>query len=593
MNRKLIVQAVASLFAGVALLAAGYLAGAHRAVPTNATPMDVSTPSSSSAMDKGDSQSGHKVLYWHDPMVPNQHFDKPGKSPFMDMQLQPVYADDGGGAGIKIDPGLQQDLGIRYATVHRRDIAQGFDAVGTTQFDESQADVVQSRVAGYIDRLYASAPMQRIAKGAPVASLFVPDWLAPQEEYLALKRSGMDSGLLQASRARMRAMSIPDGVIASLDRTGTAQTHIVLASPETGVVSELNVRDGAMVTPGQTLAKVAGLSKLWLIVEIPESLALDAHPGMNVDATFSGDPTRHFSGRIREILPGISTTSRTLQARLEIDNADGRLTPGMLMRVRVSGAKPVARLLVPSEAVITTGKRSVVIVRNGDGRLQPANVTVGNDIGNETEVLSGLNDGDTVVASGQFLIDSEASLKSVLPRIESATTSGAPVPEAANAMAGGAMAPAAANAMASGAMAPAAANAMASGTMTTAAANAMASGAMTTAAANAMASGAMTTAAASAMASDAMSPAATHATPTAAAMTYETTGKVEQITPEAMTFSHQPIPALGWPAMTMTFSKPAPDAFAGVKTGDTVHFVFRQSGDGYQLTKVEPAGGAK
>jgi Cu(I)/Ag(I) efflux system membrane fusion protein len=167
-------------------------------------------------------------------------------------------------------------------------------------------------------------------------------------------------------------------------------------------------------------------------------------------------------------------------------------------------------------------------------------VTVGNDIGNETEVLSGLNDGDTVVASGQFLIDSEASLKSVLPRIESATTSAAAVPEAASAMASGAMAPAAANAMAS----------------------------------------------------DAMSPAATHATPTAA-MTYDTTGKVEQITPEGMTFSHQPIPALGWPAMTMTFSKPAPDAFAGVKTGDTVHFVFKQSGDGYQLTKVDPAGGAK
>jgi Cu(I)/Ag(I) efflux system membrane fusion protein len=349
--------------------------------------------------------------------------------------------------------------------------------------------------------------------------------------------------LLQASRARMRAMSIPEGVIAGLDRTGAAQTHIVLASPETGVVSELNVRDGAMVTPGQTLAKVAGLSKLWLIVEIPEALALDAHPGMNVDATFSGDPTRHFSGRIREILPGISTTSRTLQARLEIDNADGRLTPGMLMRVRVSGAKPVMRLLVPSEAVITTGKRSVVIVRNSDGRLQPANVTVGNDIGNETEVLGGLNDGDTVVASGQFLIDSEASLKSVLPRIESATTSGASAPEAAS------------TTMASGAMAPGATGAMAG---------------------------------------DAMSPAETNATPAAAAaQTYETTGKVEQITPAGMTFSHQPIPALGWPAMTMTFSKPAPDAFAGVKTGDTVHFVFKQSGDGYQLTKVEPAGGAK
>lgn len=307
-------------------------------------------------------------------------------------------------------------------------------------------------------------------------------------------------------------MSIPDGIIASLDRTGRAQTHVVLTSPEAGVVSELNVRDGAMVAPGQTLAKIAGLSKLWLIVEIPEALALSVQPGMTVDATFAGDPAQHFAGRIREILPGISTTSRTLQARLEIDNAGFKLTPGMLMRVRVAGQKAVSRLLVPSEAVITTGKRSVVIVKNGDGRLQPATVTVGNDIGNETEVLSGLNDGDTVVASGQFLIDSEASLKSVLPRLE-----------------GG--------------------------------------------------SGASATAPASA--------------PVATAQTYETTGKVEKVTAADITFSHQPVPALGWGAMTMAFNKPAPSAFPDIKAGQMVHFVFKQSDEGYQLTKVEPVGGAQ
>ncbi|WP_053293382.1 efflux RND transporter periplasmic adaptor subunit [Burkholderia pseudomallei] len=509
MTQKPLVRAVLTVFAGAALLAAGYFAGTRHAATPAAAPSTVTASSG----DKIDPKTGRKVLYWHDPMVPNQHFDKPGKSPFMNMQLEPVYADEGGGSsGIKIDPGLQQSLGIRYATVRRQETTGGFDAVGTTQFDESRSDVVQSRVTGYIDRLYASAPMQRIGKGAPIASLFVPDWLAPQEEYLALKRGGMDASLLEASRARMRAMSIPDGIIASLDRTGKAQTHVVLTSPEAGAVSELNVRDGAMVAPGQTLAKIAGLSKLWLIVEIPEALALSVQPGMTVDATFAGDPAQHFDGRIREILPGISTTSRTLQARLEIDNAALKLTPGMLMRVHVAGQKAVSRLLVPSEAVITTGKRSLVIVKNGDGRLQPATVIVGNDIGSETEVLSGLNDGDTVVASGQFLIDSEASLKSVLPRLE-----------------GGA--------------------------------------------------GASATAPASA--------------PVAAAQTYETTGKVEKVTAADITFSHQPVPALGWGAMTMAFNKPAPNAFPDVKAGQSVHFVFKQSDDGYQLTKVEPVGGAQ
>jgi membrane fusion protein, copper/silver efflux system len=514
MNQKLIVRAVTALFTAVVLLGAGYVIGTRRAV-TDEPMASASAATPSVPGDKVDPKTGRKVLYWHDPMVPNQHFDKPGKSPFMDMQLQPVFADEGGSNGIKVDSTLQQNLGIRYATVVRQDTAESFDAIGTTQFDESMAEVVQSRVTGYIDHLYANAPMQRLAKGAPIASLFVPDWLAPQEEYLALKRGGMDAGLLAAARARMQALSIPDGLIASLDQSGKAQTHVTLFAQEAGALTELNVRDGAMVSPGQTLAKIAGLSKLWLIVEIPESLALQVQPGMLVDATFAGDASQHFSGHIREILPGISPDSRTLQARLEIDNAGQRLTPGMLMRARVSGAKPVSRLLVPSEAVITTGKRSIVIVRNGDGRLQPVQITVGNDSGDSTEVTSGLTEGQQVVASGQFLIDSEASLTSVLPKLEGNATAGA------------------------SASAPASA------------------------------------------------PVA------AAAQTYETTGKVEKVTPGDITFSHQPVPALGWGAMTMTFGKPSPTAFPDITVGESVHFVFRQSDDGYQLTQVEPMGGTK
>src|SRR5476649_2866096 len=419
MNQKLIVRAVASVFVAVALLGAGYVIATHRSATDS--PMASATAATPSAPgDKVDPKTGRKVLYWHDPMVPNQHFDKPGKSPFMAMDLQPVFADEGGSSGIRVDSGLQQNLGIRFATVRRQDTAEGFDAVGSTQFDESAADVVQSRVTGYIDHLYASAPMQRVSKGAPIASLFVPDWLAPQEEYLALKRSGMGDAMLAASRERMRALSIPDAVVANIDRTGRVQTHVTLPAPAAGVVTELNVRDGAMVAPGQTLAKVAGLSTLWLVIDVPEALALQVKAGMSVDAVFAGDTTRHFTGHIREVLPGISPGSRTLQARLAIDNKDLSLTPGMLMRARIGGATTASRLVVPSEAVITTGKRSIVIVKQADGRLQPVSVTTGNDSGSDTEVLSGLSEGEQVVASGQFLIDSEASLKSVLPRLEAA-----------------------------------------------------------------------------------------------------------------------------------------------------------------------------
>jgi Cu(I)/Ag(I) efflux system membrane fusion protein len=509
MRRTKLTRALIALFVAAVLIGAGYILGARH--PRGGLPL----AAKAAAVDStDDGESDRKILYWHDPMVPNQHFDKPGKSPFMDMALQPVYADEGAAAGIKVDPSLQQNLGIRYAIVKRERTKEGFDAVGATQFDESQVEVVQSRVTGYIDQLHANAPMQRIAKGAPIASLFVPDWLAPQEEYLALKRGYADSGLLAASRARMRALSIPEEVLKALDRTGKAQSHMTLRAREAGVITELNVRNGAMVIPGQTIAKIAGLSKLWLGVEVPESMALQVHPGMDVKAVFAGDSTRHFTGRIREILPGIDTTSRTLQVRLELDNADFAMTPGMLMRAHISAATATSRLLVPSEAVITTGKRSVVIVRNEDDRLQPVEVTIGNDRRNDTEILSGLNEGQQVVASGQFLIDSEASLKSVLPKLADNAKLGVSMPAAPTAE-----------------------------------------------------------------------------TPSPA---YETTGKVEQVAANSITFSHQPVPALSWPAMTMAFNKPAPASFPGVKVGQTVRFVFKQSSDGHQLTEVQQiAGGAQ
>ncbi|WP_454688198.1 efflux RND transporter periplasmic adaptor subunit [Achromobacter aloeverae] len=513
MSRPFLMRALSVVAIGVALVGAGYVAGTYRTATITPTAALPSGPGEKSSANTNDPNSGRKVLYWHDPMVPNQHFDKPGKSPFMDMQLQPVYADDGVAAGIAVDGGLQQSLGIRYAAVRRASTAQAFDAVGTTQFDESIAEVIQSRTTGYIDQLYANAPMQRVEQGAPLASVFVPDWLAPQEEYLALKRAGADRGLLDAARARMRAMSVPLGIVAALDRTGKVQTHLTLSAPRSGVLTELNVRAGAMVVPGQTIAKVAGLSTLWLIVEIPESLALRVQRGMRVDATFEGDVTEHFSGHIREILPGINTSSRTLQARLEIANPAFRLTPGMLMRVRVRSPEQTSRLYVPSEAVITTGKRSIVIVKNDHGRLQPVEIKVGIDQGDDTEVISGLAEGQQVVASGQFLIDSEASLKSMLPRLKA----NAPPTESTTAP----------------------------------------------------------------------------SLPAPAATVYETTGKVETVTDAQITFSHEPVPALGWGAMTMSFEKPSPSAFSDVKAGATVHFSFTQSDSGYRLTKVQPMGEAK
>ncbi|MCQ9617324.1 efflux RND transporter periplasmic adaptor subunit [Paenalcaligenes niemegkensis] len=494
---------VIAVLAGVAiLLGASYLFGVRQGGSVSERlGANVGNDSKAAA------QSDRKVLYWQDPMVPGQRFDKPGKSPFMDMPLQPVYADEGVANGISIDPSLQQSLGIRYATVTREQTKQGFDAIGTTQFDESQAVFIQSRVNGFIERLHADAPLQHIKEGTAIASLFVPDWLAPQEEYLALKRGGAGGEMLSASRTRMRALSIPKDLISTLDRTGKVQSYITLRAPVSGVITELSVRNGAMVAPGQTLAKLVGLNNLWLVIEVPESMASRVRPGMIVDAVFSGDSNRRVKGRIREILPGISTSSRTLQARLEIDNTELGLTPGMLMRAHISAEESVSRLLVPSEAVIATGERSVVIVKNEAGRLQPVQVELGIRLDDMTEILRGLREGQQVVASGQFLIDSEANLRSILPKLQGETPSG-------EEEVGG-----------------------------------------------------------------------TTAVP---APSYGTTGKIEQITADGITFSHQAVPALNWPAMTMMFSKPDADAFPDVKLGQTARFSFKQSSDGYQLLSVDP-----
>jgi Cu(I)/Ag(I) efflux system membrane fusion protein len=424
MNRSFAVKALLLALLGAGLVWGGYYAGTQHA--TSGVSMSPAVP--------GKPDAGRKVLYWHDPMVPGNKFDKPGKSPFMDMQLVPVYADEGAGdGGVKVSPTVQQNLGIRFATVRRQALSEAFELVGTTQFDESLAEVVQSRVTGYIDRLYARSPMQRIRRGEPVASLFVPEWLAAQEEYLALRRSG-NVELAAAAVLRMKAMSIPDAMVAQAVRTGKAQNHLTLTSPVTGVLTELPVRDGAMVAPGMTIAKVAGLNKVWLVAEIPETLTNSVRPEMTVEATFSGAPERKYTGKVREIIPGVSSTTRTVQARLELDNRDGSLTPGMLMRVRLAAATPVSRLLAPTEAVITTGKRSVVLVAGPNNSMRPVTVTTGRDLGDDTEILSGLTEGQKVVTSGQFLIDSEASLRTVLPKLGAeASPAKAEMPAAAKA----------------------------------------------------------------------------------------------------------------------------------------------------------------
>jgi Cu(I)/Ag(I) efflux system membrane fusion protein len=413
MNRRLTIGV--SLL-GALLLAAGtfYLG---RKTGQEAT-MSAAPPASAAA-------DGRKILYWHDPMVPGPRFDKPGKSPFMDMQLVPMYADSAGNeTGVRISPAVQQNLGIRYARVRRTESSSSFDAIGTVQFDERLSVAVQTRVAGYVEKLSVRAPMERVRKGQALATVFAPDWLGPQNEWLALQRAGVSADLIAAARERMRALSIPAELIRRSEQTGTAQARYVLTAPIDGVVAELGVREGVAIAPGTTLFRIAGLHKVWAVAEIPEAQAVRLARGQKARAVLQADASQSFDGMLDEILPEINASTRTLKARFEVDNRKAKLTPGMLLRLQVAGPAST-RLVVPSEAVIRTGRRAVVIVRKADGAFEPRDVSLGADAGDDTEVVSGLAEGDEVVASGQFLIDSEARLRSVLGSM-SAPAAGAP-----------------------------------------------------------------------------------------------------------------------------------------------------------------------
>ncbi|KTE26982.1 MULTISPECIES: efflux RND transporter periplasmic adaptor subunit [unclassified Sphingopyxis] len=359
---------------------------------------------------------GRKILYYYDPMFPNQKFDKPGKSPFMDMQLEPKYADEGSGAapGVSVDPAARQSLGIRVVAAEMGSLAATFDVNGSIDFNQRDVAIVQARSGGFVERVYRLAPGDVIGAGTPIADLQLPEWGSAQTEYLSVKRLGKPE-LTAAARQRLRLMGMPEGVISEVDRSGRTGGRLTVRAPIGGVVQTLGARAGVTLAAGQTLAEISGLGTVWLNAALPEAQAGLVQVGQRATATLTAFPGEAFTGRIIAILPTASADSRTLTVRVELANRGGRLRPGMFAVVALGGdAKPA--LLVPSEAVIRTGTRSIVMLEKGDGRYHPAEVITGREGGGKTEILQGLAPGEKVVASGQFLLDSEASLTGLTVR---------------------------------------------------------------------------------------------------------------------------------------------------------------------------------
>jgi membrane fusion protein, copper/silver efflux system len=351
-----------------------------------------------------------EVLYWYDPMVPLQHFDKPGKSPFMDMELVPRYAHaEAAAAGVQIDAGVQRNLGIRLAGVERIALASRIDAAGVLGFNERDVAVVQNRAAGFVQRVWPLAPGDRVKAGDPLVELLVPEWEAAEREALTFRQSG-DASLIEIAGDRLRLLGMDPTEIQRFETSGAAQSHFILRAPISGVVQALDLRVGMSLTAGQTLLRIGGLDSVWLEVAVPEALAGDVRVGDRAQVQLADRGGMSIEGRVSALLPTLSDATRTLRVRVELVNREGRLRPGQSAQVMLITASIGEALAVPTEAVIRTGKRAVVIVAE-HGRFRPIEVTLGQEVGDRTVITSGLTVGQQIVASGQFLLDSEASLR--------------------------------------------------------------------------------------------------------------------------------------------------------------------------------------
>ncbi|RUL70883.1 efflux RND transporter periplasmic adaptor subunit [Dyella choica] len=388
-----------ALIVAPALILAGYIAGVRHSSPqaSTATPAD------------------KRVLYWYDPMIPTEHHDQPGLSS-MGMQMIPKYAgqEDREG-GVTIAPETAQNLGLRTALVEQRVLEEAIKVPGTITWDLDEASIVSARADGIITRLAVREPYSSVSKGAPLAELTAPAWSSAVAEYTALgqTRSPDAQALRSAARERLAVLGLEAGDLHSIDRNGAVTLH----ATQSGVVTRIEVREGQRVNAGQTLMMLNGLAKVWIDAALPQALAGAVHPGTPVSVSADALPGRRLAGTVQAMLPDLDGSTRTQRARIVLANPDGALSPGMFVQVGLQPTPGEATPIIPDEALIATGEQARVIVADDGNRFHPVAVRTGRSAGGYTQILAGLRAGQRIVLSGQFLIDSEASLSGALERL--------------------------------------------------------------------------------------------------------------------------------------------------------------------------------
>lgn len=359
------------------------------------------------------------VLYWVAPMDPDYRRDQPGKSP-MGMDLVPVYATDTSSSqdddAIHVAPHIQQSLGVRTAPVTRGPFAQVLETVGYTHWDESTVSMLHPRASGWLQSLSVASVGDRVSKGQVLYELYSPALTSAQQEYLTATQSS-SAGLRRAARERLVALGMTRAQINNLERERQVTEALAHRAPQDAVVTAMAVRKGNYVTPATHILTLADLTTIWIEVEVFESNIGWMSEGLQAQATFDAYPGQLWHGRVAYMYPALDPHTRTLRLRLEFDNADGRLRPQMLARVRIDGATMEDVVQIPREALIRAGGGTRVVLSDGDGRFEVVGVRVGRIANRMAQILDGLAPGQRVVTSGQFLLDAEANGEQALSRI--------------------------------------------------------------------------------------------------------------------------------------------------------------------------------
>lgn len=359
-------------------------------------------------------------LYWVAPMDPNFRRDAPGKSP-MGMDLVPVYADDGStddAAGtVRISPNVVNNLGVRTDRVIQGRLPNNITTVGYVQYNEDDMAHVHPRVEGWIEALYVKAEGEPVESGKALYTLYSPTLVNAQEELLLALNRG-NQRLVDAAEQRLVALNVPARVVRKLRETRELQRTMTVYAPGSGVIEDLNVREGMFIKPGDRVLTIAALGEVWVIGEIFESQLSAVEAGNRAVMTLDYMPGRQWRGRVDYVYPEINPQTRTARVRMRFENADGALMPGMFARLNVKGDRGERSLLVPRESVIRTGKSDRVVLALEEGAFRSVDVTVGRFAEQYAEILGGIQPGDTVVTSAQFLIDSESSKAADFQRME-------------------------------------------------------------------------------------------------------------------------------------------------------------------------------